>query len=217
MEMTSAAAVAAAAVAAGTPTGRAAAAAVTGPGHISVAPSPRHGGVSGGGGRPVRDDSAEHGERDRAVVEDRGVEVAEVEGGAEPGPGLFAQPQDLALPDQVAQCLAGKGDGAVDLGLDEVSRHGRVRERELPGLVPAPGAGRMIAWGGTPVGALLGGLRAELLPIRLAFGLLTISVTIGAGLAGWSCLGSGPQSAVSLSAPVSLRRTACPSSACRLI
>jgi len=66
-------------------------------------------------------------------------------------------------------------------------------------------AGRMIAWGGTPAGALLGGLLAELLPIRLAFGLLTISVTIGAGLAGWSCLGSGPLSAVSLSAPASLR------------
>jgi MFS family permease len=64
-------------------------------------------------------------------------------------------------------------------------------------------AGRMIAWGGTPVGALLGGLLAELLPIRLAFGLLTISAAVGAGLAGWSCLGSGPLSAVSLSAPVS--------------
>jgi Na+/melibiose symporter-like transporter len=64
-------------------------------------------------------------------------------------------------------------------------------------------AGRMIAWGGTPVGALLGGLLAELLPIRLAFGLLTISVAIGAGLAAWSCRGSGPLSVVSLSASAS--------------
>jgi hypothetical protein len=63
-------------------------------------------------------------------------------------------------------------------------------------------AGRMIAWGGNPVGAVLGGLLAELLPIRLTFGLLTISVAVGAGLAGWSCLGSGPLSAVSLSAPI---------------
>ncbi len=64
-------------------------------------------------------------------------------------------------------------------------------------------AGRMIAWGGNPVGAVLGGLLAEVLPIRLTFGLLTISVAVGAGLAGWSCLGSGPLSAVSISAPIS--------------
>jgi hypothetical protein len=49
----------------------------------------------------------------------------------------------------------------------------------------------MIAWGGNPVGAVLGGLLAELLPIRLTFGLLTVGVAVGAALAGWSCLGSG--------------------------
>ncbi|MGO9782692.1 MAG: MFS transporter [Streptosporangiaceae bacterium] len=62
-------------------------------------------------------------------------------------------------------------------------------------------AGRMIAWGGNPVGAVLGGLLAELLPIRLAFGLLTIGVAVGAALAGWSCLGSGPLAEVSVLAP----------------
>jgi hypothetical protein len=62
-------------------------------------------------------------------------------------------------------------------------------------------AGRMIAGGGIPVGAVLGGLLAESLPIRLAFGLLTIGAATGAGLAGWSCLGSRPLSAVSVSAP----------------
>jgi MFS family permease len=62
-------------------------------------------------------------------------------------------------------------------------------------------AGRMIAWGGTPVGAVLGGLLAELLPIRLTFGLLTVGVAVGAVLAGWSCLGSGALSEVSLLAP----------------
>ena len=62
-------------------------------------------------------------------------------------------------------------------------------------------AGRMIAGGGLPVGALLTGLLAEVLPIRLTFGLLTISAVVGAGLAGWSCLGSRPLSAVSVSAP----------------
>jgi hypothetical protein len=62
-------------------------------------------------------------------------------------------------------------------------------------------AGRMIAGGGLPVGALLTGLLAEVLPIRLTFGLLTISAMIGAGLAGWSCLGSRPLSAVSVAAP----------------
>jgi predicted MFS family arabinose efflux permease len=64
-------------------------------------------------------------------------------------------------------------------------------------------AGRMIAWGGNPVGAVLGGVLAELLPIRLTFGLLAISAAVGAGLAGWSCLGSGPLAAVSISAPAS--------------
>lgn len=65
-------------------------------------------------------------------------------------------------------------------------------------------AGRLIAYGGQPVGAVLGGLLAQLLPIRLAFGLMAIAVAVGAGLAGWSCLGSGPLSAVSVSAPISL-------------
>jgi len=62
-------------------------------------------------------------------------------------------------------------------------------------------AGRMIAAGGLPVGAFLTGLLAEVLPIRLTFGLLTISAMVGAGLAGWSCLGSRPLSAVSVAAP----------------
>ena len=58
-------------------------------------------------------------------------------------------------------------------------------------------AGRMIAGAGLPVGAALAGFLAESLPIRLTFGLLTISAVAGAGLAGWSCLGSRPLSAVS--------------------
>jgi hypothetical protein len=53
-------------------------------------------------------------------------------------------------------------------------------------------AGRMLAGAGLPVGAALGGLLAEALPIRLTFGLLTISAVAGAGLAGWSCLGITP-------------------------
>jgi predicted MFS family arabinose efflux permease len=63
-------------------------------------------------------------------------------------------------------------------------------------------AGRMIVWGGTPVGAVLAGLLAELLPIRLTFGVLTISAAVGAGLAGWSCVGSRPLSAIPVSAPI---------------
>ncbi len=62
-------------------------------------------------------------------------------------------------------------------------------------------AGRMIAGGGLPVGALLTGLLAEALPIRLTFGLLAISAIVGAGLAGWCCLGSRPLSAISVSVP----------------
>jgi hypothetical protein len=44
-------------------------------------------------------------------------------------------------------------------------------------------------------------LLAEVLPIRLTFGLLTISAVAGAALAGWSCLGSRPLAEVSVSAP----------------
>jgi predicted MFS family arabinose efflux permease len=62
-------------------------------------------------------------------------------------------------------------------------------------------AGRMLAGAGLPVGAALGGLLAESLPIRLTFGLLAISAVAGAALAGWSCLGSRPLSAVSVAAP----------------
>jgi hypothetical protein len=63
-------------------------------------------------------------------------------------------------------------------------------------------AGRMLAGAGLPLGAALGGVLAESLPIRLAYGLLTVGVLAGAGLAGWSCLGSGPLAAVSVSVPV---------------
>jgi predicted MFS family arabinose efflux permease len=62
-------------------------------------------------------------------------------------------------------------------------------------------AGRMLAGAGLPIGAALGGFLAESLPIRLTFGLLTISAVAGAGLAGWSCLGSGPLAAVSVPVP----------------
>lgn len=62
-------------------------------------------------------------------------------------------------------------------------------------------AGRMLAGAGLPLGAALGGVLAEVLPIRLAYGLLTIGVVAGAGLAGWSCLGSGPLAAVSIPVP----------------
>src|ERR1700733_2051728 len=62
-------------------------------------------------------------------------------------------------------------------------------------------AGRLIAFGGQPVGALLAGLLAEVLPIRLTFAVLALGVAIGAALAGWPCLGSRPLSAISISAP----------------
>jgi MFS family permease len=65
-------------------------------------------------------------------------------------------------------------------------------------------AGRLIAYSGQPVGALLGGLLAELLPIRLTFALLALGVAAGACLAGWACLGSRPLSAISISAPSSV-------------
>ena len=45
-------------------------------------------------------------------------------------------------------------------------------------------AGRLIAYGGQPVGALLGGLLAEVLPIRLTFAVLALAVAVGAALAG---------------------------------
>lgn len=62
-------------------------------------------------------------------------------------------------------------------------------------------AGRLIAYGGQPVGALLGGLLAEVLPIRLTFAVLALAVAVGAALAGWACLGSRALSSISISAP----------------
>lgn len=59
--------------------------------------------------------------------------------------------------------------------------------------------GRLIAWSGQPAGALLGGMLAELMPIRLVFGLMTLGVAAGAGLAVWSCLRVGPLSRISIS------------------
>jgi MFS family permease len=65
-------------------------------------------------------------------------------------------------------------------------------------------AGRLVAYGvGQPLGAVAGGMLAQLLPIRLTFGLLAIGAAVGAGIAAWSCLGSRPLSAVSISAPAS--------------
>lgn len=58
--------------------------------------------------------------------------------------------------------------------------------------------GRLIAWSGQPAGALLGGMLAELMPIRLVFGLMTLGVAAGAGLAVWSCLRAGPLSRISI-------------------
>jgi MFS family permease len=65
-------------------------------------------------------------------------------------------------------------------------------------------AGRLIAYGGQPVGAALGGVLAEVLPVRVAFAVMALAVAAGAGLAVWSCLGSRPLAAVSISAPALL-------------
>jgi hypothetical protein len=64
--------------------------------------------------------------------------------------------------------------------------------------------GRLLGYAGQPTGAVLGGLLAELLPIRLAFALMAIGVAAGAMLAGWSCRRSKSLSVVSLSAPASV-------------
>jgi MFS family permease len=62
-------------------------------------------------------------------------------------------------------------------------------------------AGRLIAFGGQPVGAVLGGILAEFFPIRVTFALLALGAAAGAALAGWACRGSGPLAAVALSCP----------------
>jgi hypothetical protein len=62
-------------------------------------------------------------------------------------------------------------------------------------------SGRLIAYGGgQPLGAVLGGMLAQWLPIRLTFGLLVVGAAAGAR---WACLGSGPLATVSISAPAS--------------
>ena len=87
------------------------------------------------------------------MVEDGGVEVTDVEGGSQPGPGLLAQPQDLALPDEIPQRLAGQGDIAIYLRVDKLLGHGRVRQGELPGPRPAPAARMQSAVDDEPDGA----------------------------------------------------------------
>lgn len=61
-------------------------------------------------------------------------------------------------------------------------------------------AGRMLAWGGQPLGALVGGVLAGMLPIRVTFGLMTIGAAGGAGLLIWSCRKAGSLAAVPLAA-----------------
>jgi MFS family permease len=60
--------------------------------------------------------------------------------------------------------------------------------------------GRMFAWGGQPIGALVGGVLAGMLSIRVAFGLMAIGAVCGAGLLIWSCRKAGSLAAVSLAA-----------------
>lgn len=50
--------------------------------------------------------------------------------------------------------------------------------------------GRLVAWGGQPVGALVGGTAADLLPIRFAFLIMCLPVLIGACIAMLSSLRS---------------------------
>jgi hypothetical protein len=50
------------------------------------------------------------------VVQNGGMEVTQVKGGTKPCLGVGAQPQELALADQVPKRLPGCGDVAVDLG-----------------------------------------------------------------------------------------------------
>lgn len=63
--------------------------------------------------------------------------------------------------------------------------------------------GRLIAWCGQPAGALVGGILAELMPIRLVLGFMTIGVAAGAALTVWACLRSGPLARISIAVPAS--------------
>lgn len=55
-----------------------------------------------------------------------------------------------------------------------------------PDLLQSPvnATARMIAWGGSPFGAVVGGLLAEALDIRLTYLLMAVGVAISAAL-GW--------------------------------
>jgi Na+/melibiose symporter-like transporter len=60
-------------------------------------------------------------------------------------------------------------------------------------------AGRMIAYGGNPVGAVLGGLLATMLPVRVAFGLLAISGIVAVALVARARLETGTLAMISIS------------------
>jgi hypothetical protein len=57
----------------------------------------------------------------------------------------------------------------------------------------------MIAYGGNPVGAVLGGLLVTVLPVRVAFGLLAISGIAGTVLVARARLGKGMPAPVGIS------------------
>jgi hypothetical protein len=70
---------------------------------------------------------------------------------------------------------------------------------ELQGRVNT--TARLIGYSGQPLGALLSGSLAQLMPIRLVLVVIAFGAVSGAALAGWSCIRAGPLSAISVPAP----------------
>src|SRR5690606_38855252 len=91
-----------------------------------------------GGVDPAGDLGLQHPQADGGPAEHGVVEAPDVEGLAEPAPGVVPQAQDLPLADLVGERLAGHADVAVDLDDDLVPVDRRVGGHEVDGLLAGP-------------------------------------------------------------------------------
>ena len=91
--------------------------------------------------QPARDAPGQGRHRERAVVQDGGVEGGQRERRAQPAAGLLPDPEDLELSGEVRQRLSRHHHVPVDRGGQELPRHRDVVGQELQDPLPAPAEG----------------------------------------------------------------------------
>src|SRR5688572_16105845 len=91
-----------------------------------------------GVGDPALDFFAQHPQRQRSILENHVVEVADVEFGAKLLRGFFAQPPNLEVADHVGRGLTRRGDVAIDFRRGAVLVLRGVRAQVVNALLPRP-------------------------------------------------------------------------------